>query len=65
MVCAVDMGMSTDRRRVLQTATAADSPWSGLQRKAITRSGRTQLTHEQSKWDQLTAAMARVLRPAE
>ena len=31
----------------------------------LTRSGRTQLVHEQSKWDQLTAAMARVLRPAE
>ena len=31
----------------------------------LTRSGRTQLTREQSKWDQLTAAMARVLRPAE
>jgi transcriptional regulator len=31
----------------------------------LTRSGRTQLTREQSKWDQLTAAMARVLRPAD
>jgi transcriptional regulator len=31
----------------------------------LTRSGRKQLVAEQSKWDQLTAAMARVLRPAE
>lgn len=31
----------------------------------LTRSGRKQLVIEQSKWDQLTAAMARVLRPAE
>ena len=31
----------------------------------LTRSGRTQLTREQSKWDRLTAAMARVLRPAD
>ena len=31
----------------------------------LTRSGRTQLAAEQSKWDQLSTAMARVLRPAE
>jgi transcriptional regulator len=31
----------------------------------LTRSGRKQLTAEQSKWEQLTGAMARVLRPAE
>ena len=31
----------------------------------LTRSGRKQLTTEQSKWEQLSAAMARVLRPAE
>lgn len=31
----------------------------------LTRSGRKHLVAEQSKWDQLTAAMARVLRPAE
>lgn len=31
----------------------------------LTRSGRKQLVAEQSKWDQLTTAMARVLRPAE
>ena len=31
----------------------------------LTRSGRQQLVLEQSKWDQLTAAMARVLRPAK
>lgn len=31
----------------------------------LTRSGRKQLLVEQSKWDQLTAAMSRVLRPAE
>lgn len=31
----------------------------------ITRAGRKQLTAEQSKWDQLAAAMARVLRPVE
>jgi PadR family transcriptional regulator, regulatory protein PadR len=29
----------------------------------LTRSGRKQLTAEQSKWEQLSAAMARVLRP--
>ncbi len=31
----------------------------------LTPSGRRQLVAEQSKWDQLTAAMARVLRPAD
>jgi transcriptional regulator len=31
----------------------------------LTRSGRKQLQVEQSKWDQLTLAMARVLRPVE
>ena len=31
----------------------------------LTRSGRRQLVAEQSKWDQLTEAMSRVLRPAE
>lgn len=30
----------------------------------LTRSGRKQLVAEQSKWEQLSAAMARVLRPA-
>ena len=30
----------------------------------LTRSGRAQLASEQSKWDLLSAAMARVLRPA-
>jgi PadR family transcriptional regulator PadR len=32
---------------------------------SLTRSGRRQLVAEQSKWDQLSRAMARVLRPAE
>jgi PadR family transcriptional regulator PadR len=31
----------------------------------LTRSGRKQLVTEQSKWEQLSVAMARVLRPAE
>jgi transcriptional regulator len=31
----------------------------------LTRSGRKQLTAEQSKWELLSVAMARVLRPAE
>ena len=31
----------------------------------LTRSGRKQLVAEQSKWDLLAAAMARVLRPAD
>jgi PadR family transcriptional regulator PadR len=31
----------------------------------LTRSGRTHLLAEQSKWEQLTRAMARVLRPAD
>ena len=31
----------------------------------LTKSGRKQLVTEQSKWEQLTIAMARVLRPAE
>jgi PadR family transcriptional regulator, regulatory protein PadR len=31
----------------------------------LTKSGRKQLTAEQSKWEQLSIAMARVLRPAE
>lgn len=31
----------------------------------LTRSGRKQLVAEQSKWEQLSAAMARVLRPAD
>ena len=31
----------------------------------LTRSGRKQLVAEQSRWDQLSVAMARVLRPAE
>jgi transcriptional regulator len=31
----------------------------------LTRSGRKQLVAEQSKWEQLSVAMARVLRPAE
>jgi PadR family transcriptional regulator PadR len=31
----------------------------------LTRSGRTQLVAEQSKWEQLSLAMARVLRPAK
>ena len=31
----------------------------------LTRSGRTQLVVEQSRWDELSVAMARVLRPAE
>lgn len=31
----------------------------------LTRSGRKQLVAEQSKWDQLAVAMARVLRPAD
>jgi PadR family transcriptional regulator PadR len=31
----------------------------------LTRSGRKQLVVEQSKWEQLSIAMARVLRPAE
>jgi PadR family transcriptional regulator PadR len=32
---------------------------------SLTRSGRKQLAAEQSKWDQLSAAMARVLKPAQ
>jgi PadR family transcriptional regulator PadR len=31
----------------------------------LTRAGRKQLQCEQSKWEQFTAAMTRVLRPAE
>jgi PadR family transcriptional regulator PadR len=31
----------------------------------LTRAGRKQLQSEQSKWEQFTAAMTRVLRPAE
>jgi PadR family transcriptional regulator PadR len=31
----------------------------------LTRSGRRQLVAERSKWEQLTAAIARVLRPAD
>jgi PadR family transcriptional regulator PadR len=31
----------------------------------LTRSGRKQLVAEQSKWEQLSLAMARVLRPVE
>jgi PadR family transcriptional regulator PadR len=31
----------------------------------LTRAGRTHLGHEQSKWERLSAAMARVLRPVE
>jgi PadR family transcriptional regulator len=31
----------------------------------LTKSGRKQLVTEQSKWEQLTIAMAKVLRPAE
>jgi transcriptional regulator len=31
----------------------------------LTKSGRKQLVAEQSKWEQLSLAMARVLRPAE
>ena len=31
----------------------------------LTRAGRKQLVAEQSKWDQLAAAIARVLRPAD
>jgi PadR family transcriptional regulator PadR len=31
----------------------------------LTRSGRKQLVAEQSKWEQLSIAMTRVLRPAE
>src|SRR5262245_47325725 len=31
----------------------------------LTRTGRKQLAAEQSKWEQLSIAMARVLRPAE
>jgi PadR family transcriptional regulator PadR len=31
----------------------------------LTRAGRKQLAAEQSKWDQLTTAMARVLRPVD
>ncbi len=31
----------------------------------LTRSGRKQLTAEQSKWDQLSVAITRVLRPTE
>lgn len=31
----------------------------------LTRDGRKQLTAEQSRWDQLSAAIGRVLRPAE
>jgi PadR family transcriptional regulator PadR len=31
----------------------------------LTRSGRRQLVAERSKWEQLSMAMARVLRPAE
>jgi PadR family transcriptional regulator PadR len=31
----------------------------------LTKAGRKQLVAEQSKWEQLSAAMARVLRPAE
>jgi PadR family transcriptional regulator PadR len=31
---------------------------------SLTRSGRKQLTTEQSKWEAMSAAMARVLRPA-
>jgi transcriptional regulator len=32
---------------------------------SLTRSGRKQLHAEQSKWEQLSAAITRVLRPAE
>jgi PadR family transcriptional regulator PadR len=32
---------------------------------SLTRSGRKQLVAEQSKWEQLSIAMARVLRPSE
>jgi transcriptional regulator len=32
---------------------------------SLTRAGRKQLADEQSKWDVLSAAMSRVLRPAE
>lgn len=31
----------------------------------LTRSGRKRLVQEQSKWERLSAAMARVLRPSE
>ena len=31
----------------------------------LTRAGRAQLVREMSKWDRLSAAMSRVLRPAE
>ena len=31
----------------------------------LTRTGRTQLVRELSKWDRLSAAMTRVLRPAD
>jgi transcriptional regulator len=31
----------------------------------LTKTGKKQLVAEQSKWEQLSAAMARVLRPAE
>jgi transcriptional regulator len=31
----------------------------------LTRAGRTQLAAEQSKWEQFSIAMARVLRPAD
>lgn len=31
----------------------------------LTKAGRKRLTREQSKWEQLSNAMARVLRPAE
>jgi PadR family transcriptional regulator PadR len=31
----------------------------------LTKSGRKHLTREQSKWEQLSTAMTRVLRPAE
>ena len=32
---------------------------------SLTRAGRKQLAEEQSKWDVLSAAMSRVLRPAD
>lgn len=47
---------------------AAEWKLSGLGKRArfyrLTPAGRKQLTAEQSKWDEMSAAIARVLRPA-
>ncbi len=69
-VLTVETGSLYPALHRLEARGWVDAEWSlsdkGKRAKfyKLTRTGRKQLTAEQSKWNELSAAVARVLRPA-